>query len=1221
MIDTHPCATPMPSQPVATVTSTEARFPEAPFPPPSPLPVFEPPSVTDPVSNLDFLPVDDAFALEMRSETIEQLVGGDALRRGESERIEAGRSHTNADLVAGRHRVRVHGSLHEHTGHGFAEQAAHLHTTVDSRLDVHAGSEDTVLLAGHMSDLWDGSTAIVAAMTDDTVAGGGIRVTTPLDLWVHGLMGMEERIGTCTADAVLMELGATHYEREYGPGVHAAGLAVYTGSLYQSNRSSFRPLMRVSSGVRNLIAGGDGAGGGGDGGAGSAPGASSPPPVPGQTGAAAESASGTLAAGRRAVEAPTTAFGTTDALTDARRVPLEELVDSFDARAAEEMGETRIVMRADDLPQLTRCADTAEQLGALQETLRIDGTEAGSEVAGGFRASEFQGAVSMHPAGGGGGPLEIDPPSAVYGKNAPIVRSHPDVPWGQGPEMKLQLLGGADHPPQSAAPESDFPAIIRRLNELHSHYDRHFRTDIVFDYHQVIHHFSEEIIHRFKEFVGNTEKLANRPRGVAIAEPAYLALQEAALQAEREDDLRRAATIRVALRAIDKQAGEALQSLITIHGIPEAPSTQATRTMQAIQAMQRPPATAVPPVTVTPTTVAPHGRLGVPGPVRRQRTGHDGYRGHPYGRLGIPGPVRPIVGLFDPAFAGPPVTVAPTTMAPPGRLDFPGPAHPFVVAVRPVSSEPAGGLVHAMDVPGPAPASSHPGPSLSEATGAKAGDPGRGRLDPPATVSGTTAAHPAATGTIVTPSRAGSSAFWLQPADPMLAPGSAPLDTGLHHAGETVQPPPVTTTASSAAPAPVPPLPPPSTLVNRFDIERALIAGEFPPGFVTPGRIRVGRMVDNYLTALARHRGDAARLAADGRGFADFSLAEQITAGRVPFRTIDMLVEWFRATDNRGRNVQTIEFLLAQKNLLQIDLQAEYPGRVHPLWLDHVQMLLRLSGEPVPPSTASATGLARFEVPRIDPPLRTSEGVSHAAPPPPAPAPAPPPAPAPAPAPGRTGADTVAPPTAADPLRIRPQGMGGEPHPVAFDPWSAPPGPSSQVASNETKRHWKISFGALPESLDDETLDFAGAPPGPSSQVDFDPWSAPPGPSSQVASTETKRHWKISFGAPPESLDNETLDFAGADSGATRIPLSQRKAIARQLGNEAALFEAQYALLGGGAEALGWSTERGREVLDDVDWLNYMVKSKSVAVAAMTDVDWDALEALARILDEPLASP
>ena len=153
---------------------------------------------------------------------------------GVSERIEAGRSQTNSDLVAGRDRVRVHATLHEHTGHGLAEVAAHLHTTVDGTLDVHAGNEDTVLLAGHMRDLWDGGTAIVAAMTDDTAAGGGIRVTTPLDLWVHGLMGVEERIGTCTADAVLTESSATHYEREYGPrgacggarGVHRLALPV-----------------------------------------------------------------------------------------------------------------------------------------------------------------------------------------------------------------------------------------------------------------------------------------------------------------------------------------------------------------------------------------------------------------------------------------------------------------------------------------------------------------------------------------------------------------------------------------------------------------------------------------------------------------------------------------------------------------------------------------------------------------------------------------------------------------------------------------------------------------------------------------------------------------------------------------------------------------------------------------------------------------------------------
>ena len=394
MVDASPFATPTPVQPAATVTSAEARFP-----PSDPLPVFVPPAVTDPVSNLDFLPVDDAFALEMRSETIEQLVGGDALRRGVSERIEAGRSQANADLVAGRDRVRVHGTLHEHSGHGLAEQAAHLHTTVDGTLDVHAGNEDTVLLAGHMREVWDGGTAIVAAMTDDTAAGGGIRVTTPLDLWMHGLMGVEERIGTCTADAVLVELGATHYEREYGPGVHAAGLAAYTGSLYQSSRSTFRPLMRVSSGVRNLIACGRWRRRGAVTEAQGVLRAHRHSRCRRETGAAAEeSVTGTLAAGRRTAEAP--GDGSRCRRCAHRRsasVPLE------DARglgrrtdAAEEMGEAGTVMRAEDLPELTRCADTAEQLGALRETLRVDapratsgatsGTTSGttSRAAGGF---------------------------------------------------------------------------------------------------------------------------------------------------------------------------------------------------------------------------------------------------------------------------------------------------------------------------------------------------------------------------------------------------------------------------------------------------------------------------------------------------------------------------------------------------------------------------------------------------------------------------------------------------------------------------------------------------------------------------------------------------------------------------------------------------------------------------------------------------------------------
>ena len=913
MVDASPFATPTPVQPAATVTSAEARFP-----PSDPLPVFVPPAVTDPVSNLDFLPVDDAFALEMRSETIEQLVGGDALRRGVSERIEAGRSQANADLVAGRDRVRVHGTLHEHSGHGLAEQAAHLHTTVDGTLDVHAGNEDTVLLAGHMREVWDGGTAIVAAMTDDTAAGGGIRVTTPLDLWMHGLMGVEERIGTCTADAVLVELGATHYEREYGPGVHAAGLAAYTGSLYQSSRSTFRPLMRVSSGVRNLIAWGDGGGAGSDGGAGGAPGAS-PQPVPAETGAAAEAVTGTLAAGRRTAEVLATALDAADALTDARRVPLEEPVDSVVARAAEEMGEAGTVMRAEDLPELTRCADTAEQLGALRETLRVDapratsgatsGTTSGttSRAAGGSRASELDGAVSMHPASGGGGPLEIDLPSAVHGENARIVRPHPDVAWGKGQEMQPGLPGGADRPPPAAAPESDFHAAYRRLRELRSHYHNISRADIRSDYHRVINRVSKSALRKFNSFGGKPQDLTPYS-GITKADQAYDSLQETARQAERAEDPIRAGAIRAALDALDRQAVESLQALTTKYGMFEAPITPS---------MQRPPAAAEPTATVA--AIPPPARTPIQidwftayrqlrDLMRRfSNTGHhladtdfrladrrvlrrverrftkfggkfehlppaasdvtwtqrlylalqDMARGaaesdnaarayeihlalehidqHTIGELDN---LTRKYGALDarlieavqrpPVTAGFPVIGASTTVPPPGQLDIPGLACPIVALLNPAYPESAGGLVHATDVPGPFAASGLPGPSHSDAAGARARGLWRGWLDRPATVSGATAAHQASTEAIVTPALGETSSFWLQPADPVPAPGPAPFDSGPHHAGETVRPPPVATTASSTAPAPGAAFHVPSWPDHALRVERRLLAGELP---------------------------------------------------------------------------------------------------------------------------------------------------------------------------------------------------------------------------------------------------------------------------------------------------------------------------------------------------------------------------------------------------------
>ena len=1229
MSDTPPSATPMPAQPVATVTS-----PEAPSPPADPLPVFVPPSVTDPVSNLDFPPVDDAFALEMRAETIEQLAGGDALRRGESERIEAGRSQTNANLVAGRDRVRVRGALHEHTGHGLAEQAAHLHTTVEGTLDIHAASEDTVLLAGHMSDLWDGGAAIVATMTDDTVAGGGIRVTTPLDLWVHGLMGVEERIGTCTADAVLLELGATHYEREYGPGAHAAGLAAYTGSLYQSSRSTFRALIRVSSGVRNLIPGGGGGGGGGDAGARSAPGAS-PPPTSAAGGAGTQAASETLCAA--------TGAGATAQAGVMAGVRWEDLTGIHRGdEVAALAGGANVAGASGDLTELRRGTDTAGQLAALHDTMRGAEANAQGEMRSVLRVSEPDDTASVHEASALDIVADIRSGGTVPAMDASVLHSTVSPPQPP-PGVKLGLLGGADRLPQPAAPESDVLALYRRLHERLYRYQRLSRTDIANDFDHAAGRVSSRLLHLFKIFGGNTEELAQRPAGITTAEQACLALEGMALQAECEAKFARAVKIRNALDVIGTYANDELQRLSTKYGIADAPFTQA---------IQRPPATARPIGTVEVSPPPAHATIQSDMvPAYRQLRGLAnrsmvfGWKracsdfhaaadrisqavmrryvtlgGNPERLLSLPSgatrteqayraiedmarraaksggvgrasqarrdleainramsrelrwlsaaygaldalstqttrPIRATQAMRLPPMQLPSVTVPSKSLPPAVQLDIPGPAHHIAPEVTPAFHESAGGLAHTTDVPGPPPAPSLPEPSLGEAGGL-----GRARLDPPATASGATAAHPAASEAIVTPSLAGPCAFWLQPVDPVPAPGTVQFDPRLHHAGETAPtdvpgPPPAsslpepslfeagdlgrarlgqaattpaqpTTTeaiftpslagASSLRLQPADPVLAPGTVPLDSGLHGAGEAAQPPPVTTTPHDD--GFAVERALIAGDLPLGfDASQLIFEanmftGHGLAE-ALVEMLAAGLLPVQTIDALIEGYRATDEGGRNTRYIEYLRSLKESIERALRDAYPGRVDPQWLDDVQKLPRWRD------------------------VR---------------------------APGRTGAGAGAPPTGAYPGRSRPPGMSGGPHPVASDPWSAPPGPSGRARY-----------------------------------------------------TETIRTPVLSTGAPPGWQGAETPGFSRAASGAVELPFSRRKAIARRFRTDYALLEAERALRTGGAGALGWTATRQREVLDDLARLNAIAQLDAAAAAAGVDIDWGAIEALVRILRAP----
>ena len=559
-----------------------------------PLPVIGAPVATEPFPALDFLPVDDAFALELRAESIEQLVGGDSLRRGESEHIEAGRSEDNADLVAGRDRVHVHGHLHEHTGRGLAEQAAHLETAVGATLEVHARHEDQVLFAGHMLDAWDGGAAIAAAMSDDTVAGGGVRTTVPLDLWVHALMGVEERIGTCTADAVLAELAATHYEREYASGVHRAALAVLQGTLYQTTRSQFVPLMKLSTGVRNLIAGG------GDGGGGNAP-ATSPPPAspPGEGGAPGEAAAGTLAAGRTATETPVHGLRAAEGLADARRVSLEDVEGSIDLRAADELGETGEAMHADDLGELTRPPDTAEQLEALRETLRANEPATLDETTAGLRISAADDTASVHEASALDIVSDTRPGATTSELSAPLPR--PGGPRPLPPGVKPGLLGGADRPPQPAAQPPDWNTLFSRLRNLESYYRNRLNPDAAQQAFDITRSIARRVLNRFSKFGGDTGTLQRSPGEVYLAEPAYRALEDMASRAAHSGNNARATEIRDSLEIVDSATIDAMTQLDREFGLPFALPAPVIQPSAAAG-----PSAAAPPTTPT----------GVPGPIR-----------------------------------------------------------------------------------------------------------------------------------------------------------------------------------------------------------------------------------------------------------------------------------------------------------------------------------------------------------------------------------------------------------------------------------------------------------------------------------------------------------------------------------------------------------------------------------------------------------------------------
>ena len=276
---------------------------------------------------------EERYALEIRAEVLNTLAMGRAMRQGESDRLEIGVGGAS-DEVVGAETLEVGGKLTERVEWSATTMAQRVKTKVQGHLEVE-GANDTTILAGAMLDTQAGGVFVAAGMSDDLVAGGGVRITAMADLWMNGLTGMEEKVGTAAADGAFVEAYAVAFEREYATGVHNAGAAMFAGTVHTTMASGFRPMVGAMMGVRNLTPGGGGGGGGG------AP-VPAPPPAP----AGGEAAGGMLAGAAGAGRAGTQTGSAEDMAGLARM-----------SEQASEVGQ-----QLDEVASTARSSDTADTL-------------------------------------------------------------------------------------------------------------------------------------------------------------------------------------------------------------------------------------------------------------------------------------------------------------------------------------------------------------------------------------------------------------------------------------------------------------------------------------------------------------------------------------------------------------------------------------------------------------------------------------------------------------------------------------------------------------------------------------------------------------------------------------------------------------------------------------------------------------------------------------------
>ena len=551
------------------------------------------------------------LALEIRAERIREVVLGNAHRSASHDEIWLGSDSESYDYVRGKETIAVEGRLREHTGWGHSTTATEVHTHIKGNMDVRAEHEDSIILAGTMTDVWNCGTFIGAVMSDDLCAGAGARVTAPADMWLHGLMGMEERPGTATADGIFAELYGTHFEREYGIGSHYTAVATFNGGIFQTQATGFRPLLNLALGVRNLIPGGGGGAG-----------ESSVGPPPGGGAAAAGTAVAAASAVKTGTEVTETVTNADNMLAVVRASEeLENLSEIENAHHAADTAQTMqqlqdamqtvenvapledAIQVADEGATLGRAAtETSENVGdAVQNASRDDiytaitATQALAEPVhatanqqGVVEVSEHvfrsitEGIIELEVDDYWGGPLnvgeytlKVEGFEMIDGKLTNVVTGEvldledlgtglraadADVPPPLPPGR--EFLDTADAVPPREQFGLDQPTFSESRDVLQKNY-MEYRGDLkwngVLAYGDALDGFDDEVMYLFRQFGGEVEELADA--GKPTTDAAYDALRNMVWQLEEAGQVEEAAQVRQAIEALDERIANMVEDL------------------------------------------------------------------------------------------------------------------------------------------------------------------------------------------------------------------------------------------------------------------------------------------------------------------------------------------------------------------------------------------------------------------------------------------------------------------------------------------------------------------------------------------------------------------------------------------------------------------------------------------------------------------------------------